>query len=126
MGTTPLEMGDSVTLTVKGKVVDPQLGGSHAATTVKVKRPGVWDTSKGMRVDGVTVDIVLEQAATVDVDVVSRFKPGVWCDRNGAYWMRRPDGWHAITIAGEPTEGILGRPFTPPAVARLVEDREST
>jgi hypothetical protein len=126
MATTPIEVGDNVTLTIKGKVVPAELGGSHASTVVRINRPGEWDGTKGMRVGGVTVDVVLEHAATVDVEIVSRFKNGVWCDAEGAFWMRRPDGWHAMIIAGESTTGQYGRPFTPAAVSRLVEDREST
>lgn len=125
MATTPLEMGDTVTLTVTGKVVDPQLGGSHAATTVKVNRPGEWSYKDNARVDGVTVDIVLDPAAEVKVDIKSRYKNGVWRDESGVYWMRRPDGWHKMPIETEPTKGQLGRPFTPPAVSRLAEDKDS-
>lgn len=125
MATTPLEVGDTVTLTVTGKVVAAEFGGSHAATVVKVNRPGVWDSVKHARVDGVTVDIVLDPAADVKVDVKSRFKNGVWSDESGVYWMRRPDGWHKMDIVAAPQTGHLGRPFTPSAVSRLVEDKTS-
>jgi hypothetical protein len=61
----------------------------------------------------------------VDVDIKSRFKNGIWCDAEGKFWMRRPDGWHLMSVADEATQGIFGRPFTPKAVSRLMEDRES-
>lgn len=125
MAITPLEIGDTVTLTVTGKVLPAELGGSHAATVIKVNRPGEWSYKDNARINGVTVDIVLEQNAMVDVAIKSRFKNGVWMDESGAYWMRRPDGWHPMTIEGEPTTGQLGRPFTPSAVSRLEEDKTS-
>jgi hypothetical protein len=61
----------------------------------------------------------------IDYTVESRFKNGVHIDTNGRYWMRRPDGWHSMTVAETSVPNVLGSQFAPAGVQRLKEDTDS-
>lgn len=108
--------GDVLTLTIKGKVIAPgtSANGIQVRVAGRLALPG-----------GVTVNVLLGEDAVIEYDVKSRFRNGVHIDGNGRYWMRRPDGWHEMSVNDEPLPSILGSQFSPPTVQRLTEDRDS-
>lgn len=114
--------GDTVTVTITGKVVDPSLAGTPSATTFRITRPARRGTYPSiLPADrGVAVDLTLDPSAKVEFTVTSQFKHGVHIDANGRYWMRRPDGWHEMTVT-EKAAKVTGAEFVPKGVTRLKE-----
>lgn len=120
--TTHVVPGDTLTLTLQGKIVEPGKANTPAGTTLKIYRPARSPlfTSESLR-----VDLVLDADATVTYEIQPRWKNGVHIDGNGRYWMRRPDGWHEMSIAPNAVPNIIrGSQYTPPNVQRLREDKE--
>jgi hypothetical protein len=119
------EEGDTVEVIVKGKISAPALSGTPQGTSLRINRPGKVLFSSLERVGGITVDVVLDGAATVVVNHKSQHPNGVHIDGDGNYWMRKDGGWHAMSVAHQPKAGSLGLPpFTPKAVQRLVEPKD--
>lgn len=112
MSTTHVSEGDTLSLTITGKVVTP---GTPGATTLRVNRTG--------GPDGVRVEAVLAADAKVGYEVTSRWKNGVHLDDTGTYWMRKPDGWYRMSTSITKAGNLTG-PWTPPGAHRLREDKE--
>lgn len=122
--TTELYPGDTVTLTITGKITDGAKSGTPDATTLRIHRPskyraGLLPSSMSTQI---SVDAIFEPEAQITYEITSQHKNGVHLDTAGRYWMRRPDGWHQMTIAISPVPNLNGR-FTPPGVQRLKEDK---
>lgn len=116
-----VDLGDKVTLTIKGTVVDPNLAGTSQATHVRIDRASSINSFlPGL--PSMHIDVILDKDAEVTTEVTSRFKNGVHIDTEGRYWMRRPDGWHKMMIHNEPAADIMGRPYSPSDPQRLKED----
>lgn len=118
--------GDTLKLTIEGKVVDPALANTSQATTLRVFRPS------GSRLLAATeplpllkVEAILEPGVKIDYTIDSRFKNGVHIDANGKYWMRRPDGWYSMSVAESAVPNIFGSQFAPGGATRLKEDKTS-
>ena len=118
--------GDTVILTIKGKVADPAVANTPLGTVVRAFRPhdGSAYSFTGAP-SAIRVDLVLDHEATVEYEIVSKFKNGIWIDDRGRYWMRRPDGWHEMTVKPAAVPSILGTQFAPPGVQRLQEDKSA-
>ena len=115
--------GDTLTLTITGKVVDPALANTADATTMKIYRPvkpGTGRDAPGQ----VQVDAIFAADAQISYEITSQFKNGVHVDANGRYWMRKPGGWHSMTVAAQPVPSISGHQFTPRSPQRLKEDKD--
>jgi hypothetical protein len=118
------EVGDTVEVTVKGTISAPSLSGTPQGTSLRVSRPGKVTFSTLDRVGGVTLDLVLDSEAEVNVKHKSQHSNGVHIDADGKYWMRKDGGWHLMSVAGTPRSNALGTPaFTPKAAQRLVEPK---
>ena len=115
MAPRPIEIGDEVTLTIRGKVVDADLAGTPDAFHLTADRPAGSDLAP------IRIDVVLESSPEFHFNVKSRYSDGVHKDEQGRLWMRMPDGWHPISIDTAPTVGPANRPFTPPSPTPLVE-----
>lgn len=120
-GDTHIAPGDTLTFTITGKVVDPGLADTHDAMTLRIIRPSPTPGATAV----LKVDAVLEPGAKFDFDIKSRFKNGVYIDNGGRYWMRRPDGWHEMTIAYSAALNPVSGQFSPPGAQRLEEDKDS-
>jgi sugar lactone lactonase YvrE len=119
------EEGDTITLTVKGKVVSPNLAGTPQGTKVRVERPGKVLFASLERVNGITVDLVLDDTAEVEVDHKSQHPNGVHIDADGKYWMRKNGKWHSMTVAATPRMAPVGTGiFNPKSPQRLVEPKD--
>jgi hypothetical protein len=114
--------GDTLTLTITGKVADPANAGTPHGTTLKIFRPAGPSLYTVDQPAAVRVDAVLGPDAKIEYSVKSRFRNGVHIDADGRYWMRRPDGWHEMTVAGSAVPNALGSQFAPRDVQRLKED----
>jgi hypothetical protein len=100
---------------------DSRKAGTAEALTIKATRPG---RSYGSA-PAVKVDLVLDADSVITYDVVSVHKNGVHIDADGTYWMRKPGGWHKMTVAVNPTTtSFSGQPVTPRQVQRLVEPKD--
>lgn len=119
--------GDSLTLTIKGKITDPNKANSSNATTLRIYRPAkssLYAATYSVPANAaVRVDAVFEPDAEIDFDITSRFKNGVHLDDQGRYWMRRPDGWHEMSIKPVAVPNAFGAQFAPKGVQRLKEDK---
>jgi hypothetical protein len=115
------EEGDEVTVVIKGKITDSKKAGTADALTIRATRPG---RSYGSA-PAIKVDLVLDTDAKVTYEVVSVHKNGVHIDAEGNYWMRKPGGWHKMTVAAEPARTSFGgQPVLPRQVQRLVEPKD--
>lgn len=115
------EEGDEVTVTIKGKITDSRKSGTPQALTIRANRPGVTYASA----PAIKVDLVLDTDATVTYEVKSVHKNGVHIDAEGNYWMRKPGGWHKMSVAAEPMRTSFGgQPVIPRDVQRLVEPKD--
>lgn len=114
---TELVPGDTVTLTIKGRITDPGKAGTPAATTLRIYRPARpgWATTA----PEVRMDAIFGADAVIDFTVESQFKNGVHLDRHGRYWMRRPGGWHEMTVSLQP----VPKNVVPDGAQRLKEDK---
>lgn len=123
--TTELFPGDTVTLTITGKITEGVKSGTADATTLRISRPSKYRPGQfpAHMSTQINVDAVFEPTAEISYSVKSRHKNGVHLDGSGRYWLRRPDGWHEMTIAPSPVPNVNGQ-FTPPNVQRLKEDKE--
>lgn len=120
--------GDRLSVTISGTVLDPTQAGIDGNTSLKIYRPArasllstrvaPTDLRRGIRVETLFGDDV-----DVQYEVTSQYKNGVHVDANGRYWMRRPDGWHEMSVRDEPVKLTLGV-FQPKDAHRLAEDRE--
>lgn len=110
--------GDTLTLTLTGKVADPAARNARS-TQVRVYRPG----GSSLMAAEINVNATLDTEATLTYDVKSVFKNGVHIDKNGRYWMRKPDGWHEMSVTSRPVPSIFGSQFAPAGVQRLKEDQ---
>jgi hypothetical protein len=111
----PVIVGDTVTLTVKGRVVET---GTPGAATVRISRPG----NVVSKVPPMRVDLLLDRDTEITHTIESRFKNGVHIDGNGAYWMRKPDGWYKMRADYVPAADPPGAVFVPKEAQRLKED----
>lgn len=130
-GTVRVVPGDHLTLTIKGKITDPNKAHTRDATTLKIYRPasavGLFAATYSPvspLAGGVKVDAVFAPDAEIKFDVVSRFKNGVHIDADGRYWMRRPDGWHEMKIEDKAVPNLFGSQFAPREAQRLKEAKE--
>lgn len=113
--------GDTLTLTITGKIADPKLANTPQGTTLKIYRPSASPLYAASLTPACRVDTVLDADATIEYEVKSRFRNGVHLDADGRYWMRRPDGWHEMSIASNAVPNVLGSQFAPRDVQRLRE-----
>lgn len=114
--------GDTLTLTITGKIADPAVANTPQGTTLKIYRPAGSRLYTASLPPACRVDTVLDADATIEFSVKSKFRNGVHIDADGRYWMRRPDGWHEMSIAGSAVPNALGTQFAPRDVQRLKED----
>lgn len=116
-----LEEGDEITVIIKGKITDAAKAGTADALTIKANQPGRgYGAAPAIR-----VDLVLTPDSKVTYEVKSKHKNGVHIDADGNYWMRKPDGWHRMTVAVTPARSSFGnQPVTPRNVQRLVEPKD--
>ena len=118
---TVFEEGDDVTVVIKGKITDSRKANTAEALTIRANRPG---RSLGSA-PAIKVDLVLDADSTVTYEVKSVHKNGVHIDADGTYWMRKPGGWHKMTVSATPTTTTFGGlPVTPRQVQRLVEPKD--
>lgn len=115
-----MEHGDEVTLTIKGKLND------HGLTNVEITKTGLGWLPDDLYFDrpgsnAQRITLGFNSDAKIAVVVKSQYHNGVHIDANGRYWMRRPDGWHPMRIAGDPS-GHSPNPCLP--VQRLSEVRD--
>ena len=113
MAAKPIEIGDEITLTVKGRVTNSDLSGTPDAMAVRVFRPDRPGVPR------VLIDVVVEPQSVVSFNIDSKYKPGLHRDASGNLWMRQEDGWHRIIIDDNPLSGQNDRPFTPPTPERI-------
>jgi hypothetical protein len=115
------EEGDEVTVVIKGKITESAKAGTAQALTVRATRPGLAYGSA----PAIKIDLIMDTDATVTYDVKSAHKNGVHIDADGNYWMRKPSGWHRMSIAAEPARTSFGNtPVRPRSVQRLVEPKD--
>lgn len=118
--------GDKLTITITGKIANPNKANGSAATTLRIFRPAkssLFAATYGPAATPVNVNAVFEPDAEITYDVTSRFKNGVHIDSAGRYWMKRPDGWHEMTVKPVAVPSISGTQFAPAGVQRLKEDK---
>lgn len=125
-GLTRITRGDTLSVTVKGKVADPDKADTSMATMLRISRSagGSLLSPAGGILPEVRVEACLERDAEVTWEITSQFKNGVHLDGRGRYWMRKPEGWFEMSVADSPIPSIPGTMFTPPSVQRLREDKE--
>lgn len=114
--------GDTLTLTITGKVAEAGKANTPDGTTLKIYRPAGSSLYLAEQAPACRVDAVLDADAEITFQVTSKWKNGVHIDAAGRYWMRRPDGWHEMSIADNAVPSVFGSQFAPKDVQRLKED----
>lgn len=121
-----IEPGDGLLLVVKGTVPFSTNSNDYAEVTINPERPRPtvsnesWHDWHGF---GDALDVYAIANAKVEVIYTSKFKNGVHIDlADGSYWMRRPDGWHAMATEGDLNYPSVGK-AAPKQPQRLRESR---
>lgn len=113
-----MEPGDKLTITVSGKI-------SSYGTEVTILRNTASYVAdifgSGIVPNDSRFSFTLDPNATFTVTHESQYRNGVHIDSKGKYWMRRPEGWYPMRVAGDPS-GHPGKPTLP--VERLVEAKD--
>lgn len=122
--------GDTLTLTIRGKVVNPAKANGPDAVTLRIYRPaksGLYAAAFAAPLpsqSGVNVNVTFDPSAMIVHAVESQFKNGVHIDKDGRYWMKRPDGFHEMTVKPIAVPSISGTQFVPRGLQRLKEDKD--
>lgn len=131
MTTARYEPGDEITITIKGKISEYQSG-----TKVVIDQPlnpfplipipGQFCLDN--RGSASFTFYLRPEEAKVTVEHKAKHKNGVHIDLGAKrpedqYWLRRPDGWHKMSVESTPRPtGLL--PDKPAKPQRLKEDRD--
>lgn len=122
--------GDTLTLTIKGKVVNPNKANGPEATTLRIYRPAKSSLyaatyPKDPSQSAVSVNVTFDPSAEITHTVESQFKNGVHLDKDGRYWMKREDGFHEMTVKPIAVPSLSGTQFVPRGLQRLKEDKDT-